>query len=54
MRWPLTASPMPRTACADRDADSDFEGRCQVIDRDVANLNDLGLGEAISSLRQIR
>ncbi|OXE35918.1 MAG: hypothetical protein CGW95_11070 [Phenylobacterium zucineum] len=35
-------------------ADSDFEGRCQVIDRDVANLNDLGLGEAVSSLRQIR
>ena len=35
-------------------ADSDFEGRCQVVDRDVPNLNDLGLGEAISSIRQVR
>lgn len=35
-------------------ADSDFGGRCQIIDRDVPNLNDLGLGEAISSLRQVQ
>ena len=35
-------------------ADSDFGGRCQIVDRDVPNLNDLGLGEAISSLRQVR
>jgi hypothetical protein len=35
-------------------ADSDFEGRCQIIDRDVPNLNELGLGEALSSIRQVR
>ena len=35
-------------------ADSDFAGRCEVIDRDVPNLNDLGFGEAISSMRPVR
>lgn len=35
-------------------ADSDFRGRCQVFDRDVADLRQLGLGYAITSLRPAR
>ncbi len=31
--------------------DSDFRGRCQVFDRDVADLRQAGLGYAISSMR---
>lgn len=32
-------------------SDSDFRGRCQIFDRDVQDLRQYGLGEAISSLR---
>jgi len=35
-------------------ADSDFRGRCQVFDRDVADLRQTGLGYAITSLRPAR
>jgi len=35
-------------------ADSDFRGRCVVIDRDVPDLRQFGLGEAISSMRPVR
>lgn len=35
-------------------ADSDFRGRCQVFDRDVRDLRQYGLGEAISSMRPVR
>jgi hypothetical protein len=34
--------------------DSDFQGRCQVFDHDVADLRQFGLGYAISSLRPAR
>lgn len=35
-------------------ADSDFRGRCQTFDRDVPDLRQYGLGEAISSMRPER
>lgn len=35
-------------------ADSNFRGRCQTFDRDVPDLRRYGLGEAISSMRQVR
>jgi hypothetical protein len=35
-------------------ADSDFGGRCQTFDRDVRDLRQFGLGEAISSMRRSR
>lgn len=35
-------------------ADSDFKGRCQVFDRDVADLRSYGLGYAITSMRPAR
>lgn len=35
-------------------ADSDFRGRCQVFDRDVPDLRQYGLGEAVSSMRPVR
>jgi hypothetical protein len=35
-------------------ADSDFRGRCQVFDRDVRDLRQYGLGEAISSMRPVQ
>jgi hypothetical protein len=35
-------------------SDSDFRGRCQIIDRDVSDLRQLGLAEAITSLRPVR
>jgi hypothetical protein len=35
-------------------ADSDFAGRCETFDRDVRDLRQFGLGEAISSLRRAR
>ena len=35
-------------------ADSDFGGRCQVFDRDVRDLRQYGLGEAITSMRPVR
>jgi hypothetical protein len=35
-------------------ADSDFRGRCQIVDRDVRDLRQYGLGEAISSMRPVR
>jgi hypothetical protein len=35
-------------------ADSDFRGRCQVFDRDVRDLRQYGLGEAVSSMRPVR
>ena len=35
-------------------ADSDFQGRCQVFDHDVADLRQLGLGYAITSMRPAR
>ena len=35
-------------------ADSDFGGRCQTFDRDVRDLRQYGLGEAISSMRRSR
>jgi hypothetical protein len=34
--------------------DSDFRGRCQIFDRDVDNLNQFGMGEAVTSMRQVR
>ena len=34
--------------------DSDFRGRCQVFDRDVPDLNAVGLGGQISSMRPVR
>jgi hypothetical protein len=34
--------------------DSDFRGRCQVFDRDVADLRAAGLGGQISSMRPVR
>lgn len=35
-------------------ADSDFRGRCQVFDRDVADLRQVGLGYAVTSMRPAR
>jgi len=35
-------------------SDSDFRGRCQVFDRDVRDLRQLGLGATISSMRPAR
>jgi hypothetical protein len=35
-------------------SDSDFRGRCQVFDRDVPDLRQYGLGEAVSSMRPVR
>jgi len=35
-------------------ADSDFGGRCEVIDHDVRDLRSLGLGYAITSMRPTR
>ena len=35
-------------------SDSDFGGRCQTFDRDVRDLRQFGLGEAISSMRPAR
>ena len=35
-------------------ADSDFRGRCQIFDRDVADLRQFGLGFNISSMRPAR
>lgn len=35
-------------------ADANFRGRCQTFDRDVRDLRQFGLGEAISSMRQVR
>lgn len=35
-------------------SDSDFRGRCQVFDRDVPDLRQFGLGEAVSSMRPAR
>lgn len=35
-------------------ADSDFRGRCQIFDRDVRDLRQYGLGEAVSSMRPVR
>ncbi|WP_312167189.1 CVNH domain-containing protein [Phenylobacterium sp.] len=32
-------------------SDSDFRGRCQIFDRDVPDLRQYGLGEAVSSMR---
>ena len=32
-------------------ADSDFKGRCLVLDRDVRDLRQFGLGEAVTSMR---
>ena len=32
-------------------SDSDFRGRCQVFDRDVPDLRQFGLGEAVTSMR---
>lgn len=34
--------------------DSDFRGRCQVFNSDVRDLNQFGMGEAVSSMRQVR
>lgn len=34
--------------------DSDFGGRCQIFDRDVPDLRQVGLGYAVTSLRQVR
>jgi hypothetical protein len=35
-------------------SDSDFRGRCQIFDRDVADLRPYGLGFAVSSMRPAR
>ena len=35
-------------------SDSDFRGRCQVFDRDVPDLRQYGLGEAVTSMRPVR
>ncbi|KRB43552.1 beta/gamma crystallin-related protein [Phenylobacterium sp. Root700] len=34
-------------------SDSDFRGRCQIFDRDVRDLRQYGLGEAVSSMRPV-
>lgn len=34
-------------------SDSDFRGRCQIVDRDIRDLRQFGLGEAISSMRPV-
>ena len=34
-------------------SDSDFRGRCQIFDRDVGDLRQYGLGEAVSSMRPV-
>ncbi|MET3527874.1 CVNH domain-containing protein [Phenylobacterium koreense] len=34
--------------------DSNFRGRCQTFDRDVRDLRQFGLGQAITSMRQVR
>ena len=34
-------------------ADSDFRGRCQIFDRDVPDLRQYGLGEAVTSMRPV-
>lgn len=34
-------------------ADANFRGRCQIFDRDVRDLRQYGLGEAISSMRPV-
>jgi len=35
-------------------SDSDFRGRCQIFDRDVPDLRQYGLGEAVSSMRPVQ
>ena len=35
-------------------SDSDFRGRCVVVDRDIPDLRQMGLGEAVSSMRPVR
>lgn len=35
-------------------ADSNFRGRCQIFSRDVRDLRQYGLGEAVSSMRPVR
>lgn len=34
-------------------SDSDFRGRCQIFDRDVGDLRQYGLGEAVTSMRPV-
>lgn len=34
-------------------SDSDFRGRCHIIDRDVSDLRQYGLGEAVTSMRPV-
>ena len=34
-------------------SDSDFGGRCQIFDRDVSDLRQFGLGEAVTSMRPV-
>lgn len=34
-------------------SDSDFRGRCQIVDKDVRDLRQFGLGEAVSSMRPV-
>ncbi|KQW72684.1 hypothetical protein ASE17_05235 [Phenylobacterium sp. Root77] len=34
-------------------SDSDFRGRCQIFDRDVSDLRQYGLGEAVTSMRPV-
>lgn len=35
-------------------SDSDFRGRCQIFNRDVRDLRQYGLGEAVSSMRPVQ
>ncbi|WP_304170276.1 beta/gamma crystallin-related protein [Phenylobacterium aquaticum] len=34
--------------------DSDFRGRCEIFTSDVRDLNQFGMGEAVTSMRQVR